>query len=147
LTESVLLSLGGAALGWLLGEWGVELILANMPPEVARFIAGWDQIRMDLRAFGFTVLIAVLSGIISGLAPAVASSRPDLNETLKEGARGASAGSARARLRSVLLIGEVALALVLLVGAGLMVKGVRALLTVNQDFAPESLLTMQVALP
>ena len=147
LTESVLMSLVAAGLGWLLGAWGVDLILSYMPPEVARFVGGWDQLRMDTRAFFFTVVVAVLAGVISGLAPALASSRPDLNETLKEGARGASAGSARARLRSILLVGEVALALVLLVGAGLMVRGVRALLNANDNFAPASLLTMQTSLP
>jgi putative ABC transport system permease protein len=147
LTESVLLGLGGAALGLLLGQWSLDLILANMPPEVARFVGGWDQIRLDGRTFVFTVMIALLAGIVSGLAPAFVSSKPDLNATLKEGTRGSSAGGARARLRNVLLVGEVALALILLVGAGLMVKGVRALLHVNQNFTPKSLLTMRLALP
>ena len=147
LTESVLVALAGAALSILLGQWAVDLILANMPPEIAKYVAGWEQIRMDGRVFLFTLGIATLAGIVSGLAPAVISSKPDLNETLKETSRGASSGSARSGLRSILLVGEIALALILLVGAGLMVKGVHALIQVNRNFAPETLLTMRLELP
>jgi putative ABC transport system permease protein len=147
LMESVLVALAGAALSILLGQWAVDLILANMPAEIAKYVAGWEQIRMDGRVFLFTLGIATLAGIISGLAPAVISSKPDLNETLKETSRGASAGSARSRLRNMLLVGEIALALILLVGAGLMIKGVHALMEVNRNFAPESLLTMRLTLP
>ena len=147
LTESVILSLAGAAIGLLLGQWGIELIRGNMPADVARFVAGWQEIRLDGRTFAFTLAVAIAAGIISGLAPALQGSRPNLNETLKEGGRGSTAGHGRRRLRSILLVGEVALAMILLVGAGLMVRGVRALLDVNQNFAPESLLTMRFELP
>ncbi len=147
LTESVILALAGAGIGLLLGQWGIELIRGNMPPDIERFIAGWQQIRLDGRTFAFTMAVAIAAGIISGLAPALQGSRPNLNETLKEGGRGSTAGRGRRRLRSILLVGEVALALILLVGAGLMVRGVRALLDVNQNFAPESLLTLHFELP
>ena len=88
LTESIALSLVGAAAGLALAEWGVELILHYMPADIARYIAGWYEIQLDARAFVFALGLAVLSGIVSGLAPAIQSSRPDLNETLKESGRG-----------------------------------------------------------
>ena len=147
LTESVLLSLLGACLGLVLARLGVHLILSNMPPEVAKYVAGWSQIGLDGRAIAFTTGIGVLAGILSGLAPALKSSRPDLNETLKEGGRSSSAGRARQRTRSILVVSEVTLALILLVGAGLMVKGFRALLNVNQSLVPETVLTMRINLP
>jgi putative ABC transport system permease protein len=147
LTESVLLGLLGAVLGVVLAKFGLILILSNMPAEVAKYIAGWNQIGLDSRALAFTIGIAVLAGIVSGLAPALRSSRTNLNESLKEGGRSSSAGSARQRTRGILVVSEVALALILLVGAGLMVKGFRALLNVNRGLTPETLLTMRVKLP
>jgi putative ABC transport system permease protein len=91
--------------------------------------------------------LAVLSGIVSGLAPAIQSSRPDLNETLKEFGRGTSAGRSRQRVRSVLVVSELALALVLLIGAGLMVTGVKSLLAVRQRYDPQHVLSIQINLP
>src|SRR5580692_6734050 len=128
LTESILLSLAGAAVGLLFAQWGIYIILKYMPPEVARFIAGWNTIRLDTYAFLFTLGIAVASGIISGIAPSWLHSQTQISETLKESGRGASTGPSRHRLRSVLVVSEIALALVLLVGAGLLVKGFRALI-------------------
>jgi len=147
LAESVLLGLAGAAGGIWLAGWDLDMIRAHMPPEIARWVSGWDQIRLDGRTLLFTVLVAVIAGVVSGLAPALESSRPDLNETLKEGVRGSSSGRSGSRLRGVLLTGEIALALVLLVGAGLMVKGVRGLIAINDNLAPQSLLTMRITLP
>ena len=147
LTESILLALGGAAIGLLLAMWEIQLIVTNMPADVAKFIAGWKTINLDTGAFVFTLIIAVVSGIISGIAPSLLSSRTNINETLKEGGRGASTGRARHRLRGALVAAEIALALVLLVGAGLMTKGFQSLLTVNQNLRPESLLTMNFSLP
>src|SRR5262249_32937659 len=109
LIESVLLSLFGAGAGLLFAQWGVNLSVSSMPPEVARFISGWDEIALDMRAFLFALAIAVMSGIVSGLLPAIQSSRPDLNESLKEGSRGSSEGRSRQRLRHALLAGQVAL--------------------------------------
>lgn len=147
LTESVLLSLGGAALGLLVAEWWVYLIVNHMPPEVARFIAGWNTISLDANAFLFTLAIAVVSGILSGIAPSWMHSQTNISETLKENGRGASTGPSRHRLRSVLVIAEIALALILLVGAGLLVKGFRALITVHENYRPESVLTLGFSLP
>ena len=147
LTESVLLGLLGACLGLVLAKIGLMLILTAMPPEVAKYIAGWKEIGLDLRALAFTIGIAAMAGIVSGLAPAVRSTRTGLSQGLKEGGRGSSAGIARRRTRGILVVSEVSLALILLVGAGLMVRGFRALLDVNRGLSPETLLTMRVTLP
>jgi putative ABC transport system permease protein len=147
LIESILLSLCGAVLGLLFGEWGVAMILSHMPPDVAKFVAGWKTISLDTGAFLFTLGVAVVSGLLSGIAPALLSSRTDINETLKEGGRGTSVGRARHRLRGALVIAEVALALVLLVGAGLLVRNFQGLLNVNESYHPETLLTMNLTLP
>ena len=147
LTESVLVSLAGLGLGLLLALWSIALILRGMPHDVARFIGGWYQIQLDARAVAYAFAVAVGAGIIAGLVPALQTSRTDVNEVLKEGSRGATASRARHRLRSVLVVAEVAAALVLLVGAGLMVRGVRNLIDDNRAFQPESLLTFFVNLP
>jgi putative ABC transport system permease protein len=147
LTESVLLSLAGAALGLILAMWWVFLIVNHMPPEVGRFIAGWNTISLDTNAFLFTLAIAIASGIVSGIAPAWLHSQTNISETLKESGRGASTGPSRHRLRSVLAIAEIALALMLLVGAGLLVKGFRALIVVHENFRPASVLTLSLDLP
>ncbi len=147
LTESVLISLFGAALGLLIAFWGVDLIRAGMPVDVERFIPGWQAIRIDSRALFFTLGVAVFSGIVSGLAPALQSTRPNLNETLREGDRASSAGRARRSLRNILVAAETALAMVLLVGAGLMVKGFTNLIDSEKFMRPGTLLTMEIALP
>ena len=147
LTESVLLSLGGAVLGLALAQWWVSLILSNMPPEVSRFIAGWTTIALDANAFLFTLAIAVISGIVSGIAPSWMHSQTNIGETLKESTRGGSTGRSRHRLRSALVVSEIALALILLVGAGLLVKGFRALIVVHENYRPESVLTFTMTLP
>jgi len=147
LIESVMLSLFGAALGIFLAQWILSVILSHMPPDIARYIAGWKSIRLDLGAFLFTFAVALASGLLSGIAPSLMSSRTNISETLKESGRGASSGRARHRLRSALVVVEVSLSLVLLVGAGLLVKGFNALLMVNQQYHPESLLTLNLNLP
>ncbi len=146
LTESIAVSLLGAALSLLLAEWAIELILANMPPEIAKFVAAWNHISLDYRSFLYTLTLAILTGVLSGLIPAFQSSKPDLNETLKEGGRSATAGQSKHRLRSFLVMAEVALALVLLVGSGLMVKSLRTLLNTNQDLDPNHALTLRINL-
>jgi putative ABC transport system permease protein len=147
LIESIMLSLGGATLGLFLAQWDIQMILAHMPPDVARFVAGWKTIRLDTNAFLYALVIAVFSGVISGIAPSLLGSRANIAETLKEGGRGASGSRARHRLRGALVVAEVALALVLLIGAGLMVKGFQGLLSVNESYAPQTLLTLNFALP
>jgi putative ABC transport system permease protein len=147
LIESILLSLGGAAFGLLFARWQIAVMMLNMPADVAKYIAGWYTIHLDAGAFAFTLCLAVMSGIISGIAPALLTSRTNIGETLKESGRGSSSGRVRHRLRSALVIAEVALSLVLLVGAGLLVKGFHALLTVNNTSHPETLLSLSVELP
>jgi len=147
LTESVMLSLAGGVVSLLLAQWGIQIVLAHMPPDVARFIAGWKTIGLDAGAFFFALVVAVFSGILSGIAPAFLGSRTNLSESLKEGGRGSSAGRARHRLRRALVVAEVSLALVLLVGAGLLVKGFHGLLEVNESYGPATLLTMNLNLP
>jgi putative ABC transport system permease protein len=145
LTESILLSLGGAALGLLFAQWALSLILSHMPADVAKFVAGWKTISLDTNAFLFTLTIAVASGIISGIAPSLLTSRTSVSESLKESGRG-SVSRARGRLRGALVVAEISLALVLLVGAGLLVKNFQGLLNVNESYAPETLLTMNLTL-
>ena len=147
LTESLAVSLLGAVVGLGVAEWGVQLILHYMPADIARYIAGWYEIQLDARSFAFALSVALASGIVSGLAPALQSSKPDLNETLKESGRGTSAGRSRQRVRSALVVSELALALVLLIGAGLMVKGVKSLLALQQPYDPQHVLSVQLNLP
>lgn len=147
LIESILLSFVGALFGLVLAEWAMSVMVGNMPADVAKYIAGWKTIGIDSGAFLFTLVIAVLSGIVSGIMPALFTSRANVGEILKESGRGSSAGRARHRMRNMLVIGEVALSLVLLIGAGLLVKGFHALLTVNENYHPESLLTLNLNLP
>jgi putative ABC transport system permease protein len=147
LSESVVLGLLGAGAGVLLAQWAIYLILVNMPPDLERFVAGWDQIRLDGTAFVFALAVAATAGGLAGLAPAFQSWRPDLNAVLKEGARTSSGGRSSHRLRNAFVITQISLALTLIVGAGLMVRGFRGLLDTNRRFHPESLLTMRLVLP
>jgi len=140
ITESVLLSGLGGALGLLLAYAGVKLLVTlSSDPRLANVgIYGWP--------LAFTLLVSLLTGLIFGLAPALQASKPDLNETLKESSRGASTGISRNRLRSVLVVAEVSLALVLLLGAGLMLRGFMRLQDINPGFNTENVLTMGVSI-
>ena len=117
-----------------------------MPPRIGKYISGWQEIHLDLRTLGFMLGAAVLAGILAGLAPAWQSSRPNLTESLREGGRGSSCGRARRRLRGVLVGAEIALAVVLLVGASLMVRGFQALVNGAANLEPASLLSLRLAL-
>ena len=140
LTESIALSLTGGALGLLLAMWGADLLLAVIPNNVP-----WvTEIALDRNVFVFTLSASVITGIIFGLVPALQASSPDLNETLKEGGRGSTGG--RQRARSVLVVAEVALALVLLIGAGLMLQTFSRLRQIDAGFNPKNLLSMMLSL-
>jgi putative ABC transport system permease protein len=145
-TENVLLSLLGALVGLALGKVAIEMIKSGMPAELQRFVLGWKDIQLDERALIFTLTAAVLSGILAGLAPALQSSRPNLCNALKEGGRAGSGGAGRHRLRNILVAAEIALAVVLLAGAGLMVRGFRAQVSNSAGLDPGSLLTLRVPL-
>ncbi|HWS87818.1 MAG TPA: ABC transporter permease [Pyrinomonadaceae bacterium] len=142
LTESVLLSLAGGACGLLLALWGIGLV-ESLGARVTPMLAG---VRVDYGVLAFTALVSVLAGVAFGLAPALQVSSPDLNETLKAGAR-SEGGGRGGRLRSALVVAEMALALVLLAGAGLLVKSVVRLRAVDAGFDTSNLLTMNLALP
>ncbi|MGH9395154.1 MAG: ABC transporter permease, partial [Terriglobales bacterium] len=146
LNENIVLGLGGAVVGTAFAAVSLRLILAYMPADVAVFIGGWDHIRLDTTALLYTLAIAIAAGVVAGMAPAWHASTPDLNASLKEGGRG-TIGSSRRRLRAGLVAVQVALALILLVGAGLMVQGFNALLSADSSFEPDATLTAAVNLP
>lgn len=142
MTESLLLGLTSGALGLVLALWGMELLLSAIPID----IPFWMKFDLDGRVVAFTAACSLLTGFVFGTAPAFEASNPDLNETLKEGGR-SGAGGIRHRLRSLLVVAEIALSLVLLVGAGLMMRSFMSLQHVNAGINPEGVLTMNIALP
>jgi putative ABC transport system permease protein len=144
--ECVALSLGGGIAGIAFAEWGLDMIRTGMPPRIGKYILGWQQIHLDLRTLAFMLGAAVLAGILAGLAPAWQCSSPNLTESLRDGGRGSSSGRARRRLRGVLVGAEIALAVVLLVGASLMVRGFQALVNGAANLEPASLLSLRLAL-
>jgi putative ABC transport system permease protein len=146
LVESVVLALLGGCAGVLLGGWGSEVMRRTIPPFILQHIPGLKHIQIDSEVLAFTLVVALLTGILAGLAPALHVSNPDPNEALKEGLRGGSARPGRQRLRALLVVTEVALALVLLVGAGLMVKGFGTLLNEYPGFDRSNVLTFRIAL-
>jgi putative ABC transport system permease protein len=141
LTESLLLAASAGALAMLLAVWGVDLLRMILPDNLPRA----DEIGVDFRVFGFTLVITLLTGILFGLIPALQASRTDINETLKEGGR-SSGGSGHNRFRGLLVVSEVALALVLLVGAGLMMRSFVLLMSVDPGLDPQNVLTMDIRL-
>jgi len=146
LTESILLSLVGGAFGLLIAYWGVDALVTTLPDSQLNALPFLKSLRLDATILAFSFGLSLLTGLVFGLAPAIQSSRPDLNEVLKEGGR-TTAGGAKHRLRSVLVTTEIALAVVLLVGAGLMMKSLLKLLQSNVGFDPQNVLTMTVAVP
>jgi putative ABC transport system permease protein len=141
LTESLLLAIGGGALGMLLAQWGVPLILAVSGDAIPRA----SEIGLDLRVLAFTVGLVVLTGILFGLAPAWQASRPDVQGMLKDTARSVTSG--QATLRQVLVVAEVALTLVLLIGAGLLLRSFYRLQQINPGFKHERVLSFLIDLP
>ncbi|MBA2340502.1 MAG: ABC transporter permease [Pyrinomonadaceae bacterium] len=141
LTESVLLSLAGGATGLLLAMWGVDLLRAwavdNLPSTVV--------LNIDGRVLLFTLLVSILTGIVFGLVPALQASKTDVNSALKEGGRSGTGGASRQRARNVLVVSEIALSLLLLIGAGLLMKSFLRLRGAELGFEPQQLLTMQIS--
>ncbi|HKY06389.1 MAG TPA: ABC transporter permease, partial [Blastocatellia bacterium] len=142
LVESLLLSFLGAGAGLLLATWGLGALVAASPADLPRM----DQVGLDRSVLGFTLLVSVFTGMLFGLTPALQASKVNLNDVMKEGARGGGAGGARRSLRSALVVGEVALSVVLVIGAGLLIKSFARLISVDAGFEPEGVLAMSVPL-
>ncbi|HKC64428.1 MAG TPA: ABC transporter permease [Pyrinomonadaceae bacterium] len=145
LTESILLALAGGALGLLFAIWGVDALRAFIPDEVPRLLV--TSIHLDTRVLLFTLIISIVTGLIFGLAPALQVSKSNLNEALKEGGRSATAGAQRNYVRSLLVVSEVAISLLLLVGAGLLMKSFLNLQRADIGFNPDHVLTTRISLP
>jgi len=141
LTESILLAIGGASLGLLLAAWGTKAALAVLPVALPRA----DEVGIDTHVLIFTGVVSILAGVLFGLAPALKTARSNLQETLKEGGRGTS--GAHQRVQGVFVVVEMAMALVLLIGAGLMIRSLMRLWSVNPGFDRHNVLTFGVALP
>ena len=139
LTESVLLGIAGGCIGLLLAKLGVRVLLATLATNVPRS----EEIALDSHVLFYTLGISVLTGIVFGLIPALKTLRPDTHETLKEGGRGSS--GARHRAQSVFIVVEMAMAVVLLIGAGLMIRTLSALGNVNPGFDPRNVLTFAIS--
>jgi len=142
ITEGCVLTLVGAAAGLALARVSVSALVAQSPVAFPSFVAPG----LDLRVAAFTVMVSIACGILIGLAPALQTRGVDLSASLKESARG-SDGRRSQRVRSALVVAELSLAVVLLVGAGLMIRSVRNLATLNPGFDPESVLTLHVSIP
>ncbi len=147
LIESVLQSMLGGLAGLVLASWELGWMRQSVPAFIMQHIPGFAHLRVDGYVLAFTAGVAVAAGILAGLAFAWHASRTDLNETLKESSRGAGSSSSSHRLRGLLVVTEIALALVLLTGAGLMVQGFRHLAKTELGFDRQNVLTFQIALP
>ena len=147
LTESLLLALLGGALGTLFALWSTDLFVGTVGDTIALTTPGWTDIRIDRGVLGFTLLISLATGLIFGLMPALQSATPNPNESLKEGERGSTEGFQRHRLRSLLVVTQIALAMMLLTGAALMLQSFLRLQGVNPGFDVNRVITMQLNLP
>jgi putative ABC transport system permease protein len=144
LTESLMLSVAGGALGLLFASWGLSGLLAAISDDVPRLLL--MSVGLDARVLVFTLAVSVVTGLLFGLAPAIQISKTDLNESLKEGGRSGTGGG-KHYVRNALVVAEVALSLLLLVGAGLLVKSFLNLQNTDLGFDPQNVLTARVALP
>ncbi len=143
LTESLVMSAAGGALGLLLAVWGKELLLSFSPGNIPRF----DEISIDASVFSFTLGISLLTTLVFGLVPALASSKIDLTLSLKEGGQKGGGDARHNRARNLFVVLEVAFALMLLIGAGLMIKSFVRLEHVDPGFDPDNLVALQISLP
>lgn len=147
LSETVLLSVFAGALAVAASFWSINLIRASLPVGITRWVAGWSDIRVDSNVLAFTLLLTVVVGCMFGTFSALRATHVDVNDTLKEGSHALTSGRRGDRLRSSLIIGQITLALVLLVGAGLMIKGFSHLVTVYQGLQPSRVLSFEIGLP
>jgi len=147
LVESLLLALAGGALGVLFAWWGTQGVAATVPVDVQRYLPGFGEVRLDARALAVAAVVSMVSGILFGLVPATAGSKVDVVTTLKDSGTGESRRLGPRRLRAALVVGEIALALMLVAGAGLMVTTFRRLTVSYPGFRTERVLTAAVSLP
>jgi putative ABC transport system permease protein len=145
LAESMALALAGGAAGLALGWWSAKALVATFPERIP--LPRVEQTRLDWVVLLFTIGISLLTGLLFGLLPALQASRADVNDGLKEGGRGSSGGSHGRRVRNLLIVVETALSLVLLAGAGLMLRSFDKLMRVDPGFQPERVLTLRVPMP
>ena len=141
--ESLLLSLLGAAAGIGLALLGIDLIMKIIPEQIPRL----DQVQVDLNVLGFTLVLSIATGLVFGLAPAWQASKPDLQEMLKEGGQTSGAGAGRQRFRRLLVISQISPAVMLVIGAGLLIKSFWQLRQVDPGFKPERVMTLNLSLP
>ena len=142
LVESVVLSLTGGAAGLLLAAWGTQALKATLTSHLTRS----NTIAIDTEVLLFTLALALITGVLFGIAPAFAAARGDVNDALKEGGRGSTSGGSGARMRRTLVASEIAVALVLLVGAGLLMRSFVKLRAIDPGFDPHNVLTMTISL-
>ncbi|HEV2763377.1 MAG TPA: ABC transporter permease, partial [Pyrinomonadaceae bacterium] len=146
LTESLLLSVLGGALGLVLAVWGVDLLVAAVPEATLKFMPFLQDLSPNFAVLAFTSAASLACALLVGLTPALQFSKPDLADAMKDGGR-TSGGRGAGRLRGALVVSEIALSLVLLVGAGLLVKSLHRMLSVDPGFRTDNLLTMKFTLP
>jgi putative ABC transport system permease protein len=140
-TESTILALGGGAVGLLMAVWGLALIKQLLPGDFPR----WQEIQMDWRVLGFTLLASFLTGILFGFAPALQVSRHDVQESIRESGRATAGSVRRSRFRQLLIVSEVALSVVLLAGAGLLFRSFMQLQSVKSGFVSQQVLTARLS--
>jgi putative ABC transport system permease protein len=145
LTESALIGLLGGSLGLLISVWSIAALARGIPEGFSKYIPGWNRLGINLTVLGFTFVLSMLAGLIAGLGPIWHSTRTNLNEALKAGGRSDSNASHN-RLRNVLIIAEVALSLVLLIGAGLMVRSYVEMMRADLGIRPDNVLALEVSL-
>jgi putative ABC transport system permease protein len=147
LTESVLLALLGGALGVFISVWSIQALAHGIPEGFSRFIPGWSRLGVNFNVLTFTFVVSLIAGTLAGLAAVWHSTRTNLNEALKAGGRSDSGRGGHNRLRSVLVVSEVALSLVLLIGAGLMVRSFAEMLRADLGIKPANVVAMEISLP
>jgi predicted permease len=147
LIESLLVSLAAGGAGTLLAGWGLKLSKRGIPPFIVQHIPGLKHLQVDPYVLLFTLAVSLVAGILVGMAPAIHASRSDVNAVLKENTRSATSSRAAQRLRGLFVVTEVSLALVLLVGAGLMVAGFRTMLNADPGYDRRGVLTFRLSLP
>jgi predicted permease len=147
LTESIVLAFTGGALGLILAAWGTRALQAMIRPDAGSLhsrLPRWDQIGLDTPVLAFTLALALATGVLFGIVPAFTASRGDVNNALKESGRGSTSGSGT-RFRRTLVVAEIAIALVLLIGAGLLMRSFLRLRAIDPGFDPHNVLTMTVS--